>query len=219
MDFEKIKNNLNFDNLKKININNIKKKWHWTSGFIYGFFKKDDDFTIDNIDFNQKTTTNVIAFINNNIDNKNENENIDYINIRNYIISLIRHCEYYEKQRNEKMAIKNKLIQSIKNIISEKNIILNTNENIDLESHKWINDFLKLNNNFTYDNSVVVLCNEEATTHIFEILDKYGTEKDIMIKQFIIMVIDNYIKFEKEINEINSSCKKLKEYIKSIITF
>ena len=215
MDFKIIKNNLNFDNLKKINIDNIKKKWHWSSGFLYVFFKKDDDFTIDNIDFNQKTTTNVITFINDNIDNKNEN--IDYINIRNYVISLIRHCEYYEKQRNHKMFIKNKLIQDIKNIVSETNIILPNNEDIDLESHKWITDFLKLNNNFTYDNSISVNCDEKATADIFEILDKHGTEKDIMTKQFIIMVIDNYIKFEKEINEIDSICKKKKEYIKSII--
>jgi|694.fasta_scaffold121714_4 hypothetical protein len=215
MDFEIIKNNLNFDNLKKINIDNIKKKWHWSSGFLYVFFKKDDDFTIDNIDFNQKTTTNVITFINDNIDNKNEN--IDYINIRNYVISLIRHCEYYEKQRNHKMFIKNKLIQDIKNIISKTNIILPNHENIDLESHKWITDFLKLNNNFTYDNSISVNCDEKATADIFEILDKHGTEKDIMTKQFIIMVIDNYIKFEKEINEIDSSSKKIKEYITSII--
>jgi hypothetical protein len=215
MDFEIIKNNLNFDNLKKINIDNIKKKWHWSSGFLYVFFKKDDDFTIDNIDFNQKTTTNVITFINDNIDNKNEN--IDYINIRNYVISLIRHCEYYEKQRNHKMFIKNKLIQDIKNIISKTNIILPNHENIDLESHKWITDFLKLNNNFTYNNSISVNCDEKATADIFEILDKHGTEKDIMTKQFIIMVIDNYIKFEKEINEIDSSSKKIKEYIKSII--
>jgi len=144
--------------------------------------------------------------------------------IKSYIIMLIGHCEKFERERNTSISSRKQLKNDILELVSgggskEED----SEEKKHLESWKWMTDFLELmstdsGSDSDSDNEAdAVVFTEESTKKVFDMLEG-DDSKNMAIKKFIIMLIDNCEKFEKDRNEQDARREEMKRKLRETVS-
>jgi len=203
MKFGIIKNNLNLGAIKEIS---FKKHWSIWTGFLHlPFTGIKQSFDESDIVLNETATKKIV----NSLDSKS---------IKSYIVMLIKHCERFERERNSIIKRRRNLKKNLMQIVQSTNDTeqSDSSSSEDLESWEWMTDFIKLMGN-AEENLDDVTITEETTKQVFDMLED-DSEKNLAIKKFIVMLIENCERFEKERNDHTSRHQNMKDKLREIVT-
>ena len=208
MNFEMIKNRLNLEAIKNVHYT---KHWNIWTGFLHipfnGFKESFDE---SDIVLNETATKKIV----NSLDSKF---------IKSYIVMLIQHCERFEKERNaiikRRQRLKKNLMQIVQSTDDGEQSDSSSSE--DLESWVWMTEFIKLMGSARHAEDLEdVVFNEETTKRVFDMLEDSNdkTGKNLTIKKFIVMLIENCERFEKERNDHTSRHQNMKDKLRNIVS-
>ena len=211
MSFEVIKRNLQLKNIVKIR----PRHWSIMTGFLQLMYRDIDEIDAETIALNEASVKKIMKVL-----DKDQNKFI-----KSYIIMLIGHCERFEKERDtsifDRTQLKNNILEVVKGGGSKEATPKAVSG--DLESWKWMTDFLDLmstdsGSDSDSDNEAdTVIFTEESTKKVFDMLEGHDS-KNMAIKKFIIMLIDNCEKFEKERDEQNSRREEMKRKLREAVS-
>lgn len=203
MNFGTIKNKLKLDRIKNISFT---KHWSIWTGFAYFIFTGvPESFDESDIVLNETATKKIV-------------NSLESVYIKSYIVMLIKHCEGFEKGRNaiikRRKNFRNNLIQIVQSTNDSNEQSDDSSE--ELESWGWMTDFIELMGS-AEENLEDVDFTEETTKKVFDMLDD-DSEKTLAIKKFIVMLIENCERFEKERNEQTSRHENMKDKLRNIVS-
>ena len=210
MSFEVIKKNLKLENVLKIR----PRHWTWATGFLQLLYRDIDEIDAASIALNEASVKKIMKVL-----DRNKSKFV-----KSYIIMLIGHCEKFERERNTSISSRKQLKNNILEVVSGggNKEDSDSSHQEDLESWKWMTDFLELvstdsGSDSDSDNEAnAVIFTEESTRKVFDMLEG-DDSKNMAIKKFIIMLIDNCEKFEKERNEQNALREKMKRKLREAV--
>jgi hypothetical protein len=210
MSFEVIKRNLKLENVVRIR----PRHWTWTTGFAQLLWRDIDEIDAATIALNEASAKKIMKVL-----DKNKSKFV-----KSYIIMLIGHSEKFERERNTSISSRKQLKNDILEVVSGGGSKENEDETSeDLESWKWMTDFLELMSTDSGSDSEsdseadVVTFTEESTKKVFDMLEG-NDSKNMAIKKFIVMLIDNCEKFEKERNEQDARREEMKRKVKEALS-
>ena len=212
MSFEVIKRNLKLENVVKIR----PRHWTWATGFLQLLYRDIDEIDAATIALNEASAKKIMKVL-----DKNKSKFV-----KSYIIMLIGHCEKFERQRNTSISSRKQLKNDILEVVSgggSKEEDSEASPQEDFESWKWMTDFLELmstdsGSDSDSDNEAdAVVFTEESTKKVFDMLEG-DDSKNMAIKKFIIMLIDNCEKFEKDRNEQDARREEMKRKLRETVS-
>ena len=212
MSFKVIKRNLKLDKVVKIR----PRHWTWTTGFLQLLYRDIDEIDASSIALNEVSAKKIMKVL-----DKSKSKFV-----KSYIIMLIEHCEKFERERNTSILTRKQLKNNILEAVSgggNKGDEDKAPPKEDLESWKWMTDFLELMSTYSgsdsdSDNEVdAVVFTEESTKKVFDMLEG-NDSKNMAIKKFIVMLIDNCEKFEKERKEEYARREEMKRKLREVVS-